>query len=125
MAAFLYRRIYGCCMAWSVAIAGTARYIDGKVLRLFTAHPEVEVGTLIAASSVGSRPGEHYPHLLSLADHAAQPTEAEILAEYDVAILTPSHGVSGTVATALEELTSDGGSAPLLIDYSADYRLIS
>ena len=75
--------MYGYCMTWSVAVAGATGYAGGEVLRLLTAHPEVEVGALTAASSAGSRLGEHHPHLLSLADRIVQPTEAEILAEHD------------------------------------------
>ena len=74
-------------MTWSVAVAGATGYAGGEVLRLLTAHPEVEVGALTAASSAGSRLGEHHPHLLSLADRIVQPTEAEILAEHDVVVL--------------------------------------
>jgi len=52
-------RMYGCCMTWSVAVAGATGYAGGEVLRLLTAHPEVEVGALTAASSAGSRLGGH------------------------------------------------------------------
>ena len=111
-------------MTWSVAVAGATGYAGGEVLRLLTAHPEVEVGALTAASSAGSRIGDHHPHLLSLADRIVQPTEAEILAEHDVVVLALPHGASGAVTAALEELTSSGG-APLLIDCGADHRLTS
>ena len=73
-------------MTWTVAVAGATGYAGGEVLRLLTAHPEVEVGALTAASSAGSRLGEHHPHLLSLADRIVQPTEAEILAGHDVVV---------------------------------------
>ena len=74
-------------MTWTVAVAGATGYAGGEVLRLLTAHPEVEVGALTAASSAGSRLGDHHPHLLSLVDRIVQPTEAEILAEHDVVFL--------------------------------------
>lgn len=112
-------------MTWSVAVAGATGYAGGEVLRLLTAHPEVEVGALTAASSAGSRLGEHHPHLLSLADRIVQPTEAEILAGHDVVVLALPHGASGAVTAALEELASCGSNAPLLIDCGADHRLTS
>ena len=112
-------------MTWSVAVAGATGYAGGEVLRLLTAHPEVEVGALTAASSAGSRLGEHHPHLLSLADRIVQPTEAEILAGHDVVVLALPHGASGAVTAALEELASGGSNAPLLIDCGADHRLTS
>ena len=118
-------RMYGCCMTWSVAVAGATGYAGGEVLRLLTAHPKVEVGALTAASSAGSRLGEHHPHLLSLADRIVQPTEAEILAGHDVVVLALPHGASGAITAALEELASDGSNAPLLIDCGADHRLTS
>ena len=111
-------------MTWSVAVAGATGYAGGEILRLLTAHPEVEVGALTAASSAGSRIGDHHPHLLSLADRVVQPTEAELLAEHDVVVLALSHGASGAITAALEELTSSGGT-PLLIDCGADHRLTS
>ena len=112
-------------MTWSVAVAGATGYAGGEVLRLLTAHPEVEVGALTAASSAGSRLGEHHPHLLSLADRIVQPTEAEILAGHDVVVLALPHGASGAITAALEELASGGSNAPLLIDCGADHRLTS
>ena len=111
-------------MTWTVAVAGATGYAGGEVLRLLTAHPEVEVGALTAASSAGSRLRDHHPHLLSLADRIVQPTEAEILAEHDVVVLALPHGASATITAALEELAS-GGDAPLLVDCGADHRLTS
>ena len=87
-------------MTWSVAVAGATGYAGGEVLRLLTAHPEVEVGALTAASSAGSRLD-------------------------DVVVLSLPHGASGAITAALEELASGGRSAPLLIDCGADHRLTS
>ena len=85
-------------MTWTVAVAGATGYAGGEVLRLLTAHPEVEVGALTAASSAGSRLGDHHPHLLSLADRIVQPTEAEILAEHDVVVLALPHRLTSQQA---------------------------
>ena len=117
--------MYGCCMTWTVAVAGATGYAGGEVLRLLTAHPEVEIGALTAASSAGSRLGDHHPHLLSLVDRVVQPTEAEILAEHDVVFLALPHGASGAITAALEELGTASGHTPVLIDCGADHRLTS
>ena len=112
-------------MTWTVAVAGATGYAGGEVLRLLTAHPEVEIGALTAASSAGSRLGDHHPHLLSLVDRVVQPTEAEILAEHDVVFLALPHGASGAITAALEELGTASGHTPVLIDCGADHRLTS
>ncbi|WP_315583954.1 N-acetyl-gamma-glutamyl-phosphate reductase [Actinomyces viscosus] len=112
-------------MTWTVAVAGATGYAGGEVLRLLSAHPEVTIGALTAASSAGSRLGDHHPHLLSLADRIVQPTEAEVLAEHDVIVLALPHGASGAVTAALEKLGDRNGAAPLVIDCGADHRLTS
>ena len=112
-------------MTWSVAVAGATGYAGGEVLRLLVTHPELTIGALTAASSAGSRLGDHHPHLLPLADRIIQPTEAETLAEHDVVVLALPHGASGAITAALEELGTVSGHTPVLIDCGADHRLTS
>lgn len=116
--------MYGYCMTWTVAVAGATGYAGGEVLRLLANHPEVTIGALTAASSAGSRLGDHHPHLLSLADRIVQSTEAELLAQHDVVVLALPHGASGAITAAIEKLGT-GGATPLLIDCGADHRLTS
>lgn len=112
-------------MTWKIAVAGATGYAGGEVLRLLVAHPELRIGALTAASSAGSRLGDHHPHLPSLADRIVQPTEAEVLAEHDVVVLALPHGASGAITAALEKLGAADGSTPVLIDCGADHRLTS
>lgn len=100
----------------TVAVAGASGYAGGEVLRLLSAHPHIEIGALTAASSAGSRLGEHQPHLLSLADRVIEPTDASTLSGHDVVFLGLPHGQSGAVAAEL-------GDDVLVIDCGADHRL--
>jgi len=100
------------------AVTGATGYAGGEVLRLLLAHPEVEIGALTAASSAGSRFGEHQPHLVPLADRIVDETTPEVLAGHDVVFLALPHGASGAVAAQLPDDV-------LVIDCGADHRLES
>lgn len=101
-----------------VAVTGATGYAGGEVLRLLLSHPEVEVGALTAASTAGSRFGQHQPHLLPLADRIVAETTPETLAGHDVVFLALPHGASGAVAAQLPDDV-------LVIDCGADHRLES
>ena len=103
-------------MAISVAVAGASGYVGGEVLRIFSQHPDVEIGALTANSSVGDRLGVHQPHLLPLADRFLQDTTPEILNGHDVVVLALPHGKSAEIASKLPAET-------LVIDCGADHRL--
>ncbi|MCB2413041.1 N-acetyl-gamma-glutamyl-phosphate reductase [Demequina sp. TTPB684] len=105
-------------MALSVAVAGASGYVGGEVLRVFSAHPDVEFGALTAHSSVGDTIRTHHPHLVPLADRVIAPTTVEALAGHDVVVLALPHGASGEIAAQLPEDT-------LVLDCGADYRLAS
>jgi N-acetyl-gamma-glutamyl-phosphate reductase len=99
-----------------VAVAGASGYAGGELLRLLLAHPEVEIGTLTAASSAGSLLGEHQPHLPPLADRVLAPTDVEQLAGHDVVFLALPHGASGPIAARLPPDV-------VVVDCGADHRL--
>ena len=101
-----------------VAVAGASGYAGGEVLRLLAAHPSVEIGTLTAHTSAGSRLGEVQPHLRGLADRVLEPTTADALRGHDVVVLGLPHGASGQVAAQLPDDV-------LVIDLGADHRLES
>ncbi|QVQ52075.1 N-acetyl-gamma-glutamyl-phosphate reductase [Spiractinospora alimapuensis] len=106
-------------MTWSAAVAGASGYAGGEVLRLLLGHPEFAIGTVSAASSAGSRLGEHQPHLPDLADRTIAETNVETLSGHDVVFLALPHGQSGVIAHALRER----GESPLIVDCGADFRL--
>lgn len=97
-------------------MAGATGYAGGELLRLLSAHPEIEIGALTAAKSAGSRLGEHHPHLVSLADRVVAPTDVEQLAGHDIVFLALPHGASGEIAAQLDPEV-------LVVDCAADHRL--
>jgi N-acetyl-gamma-glutamyl-phosphate reductase len=103
-------------MAISVAVAGASGYVGGEVLRVFSQHPDVEIGAVTANSSVGDKLVVHQPHLLPLADRFLQDTTPEILNGHDVVVLALPHGKSAEIASKLPAET-------LVIDCGADHRL--
>jgi N-acetyl-gamma-glutamyl-phosphate reductase len=105
-------------MTISIAVAGASGYVGGELLRTLLAHPDAAIETLTAASSAGSRLGEHHPHLLPLADRVLEPTDGEHLAGHDVVFLALPHGESAAVVEMI-------GESAIIIDCGADFRLQS
>jgi len=111
-------------LAWScilihvvrIAVAGASGYAGGELLRLLLGHPEVEIGTLTAGGSAGTRLGAHQSHLLPLADRVLAETTPDTLAGHDVVFLALPHGHSAKLAAQL-------GADTVVIDCGADHRL--
>jgi len=103
-------------MTVRVAVAGASGYAGGELLRLLLVHPEVEIGTLTAASSAGTPLGRHQPHLAPLADRVLRETTPDTLAGHDVVFLALPHGHSAEIAAQL-------GPDVLVVDLGADHRL--
>ena len=78
-------------MGTTVAVAGASGYAGGELLRLLSAHPELDVGPVTAHTSAGERLGSVHPHLVSLADRVLAPTEPAELAEADLVFLALPH----------------------------------
>jgi len=108
-------------MTVRVAIAGASGYAGGEVARLLADHPECEVVTLSAHSSVGKDVTSVHPHLASYAGVSFQETTPEVLSDHDVVIMALPHGESGELG---DQLLASGGQR-LLIDLGADRRLES
>lgn len=104
-------------MTVRVAVAGASGYAGGEVLRLLSAHPDVEIGALTAHTNAGEPLGRSQPHLRSLADRVLVPTTPKALAGHDVVVLALPHGASGAIAA---EMPDD----VLVLDAGADHRLV-
>jgi len=105
-------------MAHSVAIVGASGFVGGELLRLIAQHPELEVATVTANSSAGSKLADLHPHLAaSYPNLVVEATSAEHLAKADIVFLAMPHGESGALG---ERLTNR-----IVIDCGADHRLVS
>jgi N-acetyl-gamma-glutamyl-phosphate reductase len=107
-------------MSLTVAVAGASGYAGGELLRLLSAHPEVEIGALTAGGSAGTALGVHHPHLLPLAGRILVETTAETLAGHDVVFLALPHGQSAEISAQLGALDN----TVTVIDCGADFRLV-
>lgn len=105
-------------MGVRVAVAGASGYAGGEILRLLSTHPDLDVVTVTAHTSVGKRLGAVQPHLRTLGDLELQETTADALAGHDVVFLALPHGQSGALAAEL-------GDDVLVVDSGADHRLAS
>jgi N-acetyl-gamma-glutamyl-phosphate reductase len=105
-------------MSSSVAVAGASGYAGGELLRLLSTHPEFEVRTVTAHSSVGRRLGELHPNLHTLGDLVLQETSAETLAGHDLVFVALPHGHSGPLTDMLPDDV-------VVVDAGADHRLIN
>ena len=105
-------------MVIRVAVAGASGYVGGEVLRVFSAHPDVEFGALTAHSSAGDTIGSHHPHLIPLASRVIEKTTMETLSGHDVVVLALPHGASAAIASQLPDDV-------LVLDCGADYRVAS
>lgn len=103
-------------MTSSVAVAGASGYAGGELLRLLSAHPDLEVTTVTGYSTAGRPLISVQPHLRSLAHLDLRETDVATLAGHDVVFLALPHGRSGELAASLAPDT-------LVVDCGADHRL--
>jgi N-acetyl-gamma-glutamyl-phosphate reductase len=104
-------------MGYRVAVAGASGYAGGELLRLISAHPDLEVAVAAAHGQAGARLGAVHPHLRTLADLTLADTTPQTLADADLVFLALPHGASGPLAAQLP------GSVKI-VDLGADHRLL-
>jgi N-acetyl-gamma-glutamyl-phosphate reductase len=104
-------------MGYRVAIAGASGYAGGELLRLVSAHPDLDVVAATAHGNAGQRIGDVHPNLRSLAGIVLGETTPEALADADLVFLALPHGASGAFAA---QLPAD----QKVVDFGADHRLV-
>ncbi len=103
-------------MGYRVAIAGASGYAGGELLRLASAHPDLEVVAATAHGNAGQRVGDVLPQLRSVADLVFADTTPAALAGADLVFLALPHGASGAFAAQL-------AAGQKVVDLGADHRL--
>jgi N-acetyl-gamma-glutamyl-phosphate reductase len=103
-------------MGHRVAIAGASGYAGGELLRLVSAHPELDVVAVTAYSQAGQFVGDVHPNLRSVAHLAFTETTAEALADADLVFMAQPHG-------AAEALVAGLGAGQRVVDLGSEYRL--
>ena len=104
-------------MGFRVAIAGASGYAGAELLRLVSAHPDLDVIAVTAHGNAGQRVGEVHPQLRSVADLVFGETSTEALAGADLVFLALPHGASGAFAATLP-------AGQKIVDLGADHRLL-
>ena len=105
-------------MGHLVAIAGASGYAGGELLRLVSAHPELDVVAVTAHGQAGQLVGDVHPNLRSVAGLRFVPTAPESLAAADVVFLALPHG-------AAESLVAGLAPGQRVVDLGSEYRLTS
>ncbi|WP_230660168.1 N-acetyl-gamma-glutamyl-phosphate reductase [Psychrobacter sp. I-STPA10] len=101
------------------AIVGGTGYTGVELIRLLTAHPEVDIVLLTSRSEAGTRADEIFPSLRGVTDLVFSDVNHSALAECDVVFFATPHGVAMQQAAALT------ASGVKVIDLAADFRLQS
>jgi N-acetyl-gamma-glutamyl-phosphate reductase len=103
-------------MGHQVAIAGASGYAGGELLRLVSAHPELDVVTVTAHGQAGQLVGDVHPNLRSVAGLRFAATTPEALTTADVVFLALPHG-------AAQPLVDGLAPGQRVVDLGSEYRL--
>ncbi|PZS25630.1 MAG: N-acetyl-gamma-glutamyl-phosphate reductase [Pseudonocardiales bacterium] len=103
-------------MGYRVAVAGASGYAGGELLRLLSAHPDLDVVAATAHRHAARRVDSVHPHLRSLAGLTFADTTPEAINGADVVFLALPHGASGPFAAQLPAQQK-------VVDLGADHRL--
>src|SRR5437867_2636794 len=104
-------------MGYRVAVAGASGYAGGELLRLLSAHPDLDVVAATAHANQGQPLGTVHPNLWSLSELTLAETTPDVLAEADLVFLALPHGASGPLAAQLPD-------AVRVVDLGADHRIV-
>lgn len=105
-------------MGIRVAVAGASGYAGGELLRLLAGHPDLEIGAVTGASSVGKQVTEVHPSLIghpAFDGRTFEPADPDLLTAAELIFMALPHGESAALAARLPETR--------VVDLSADFRL--
>jgi N-acetyl-gamma-glutamyl-phosphate reductase common form len=110
----------------AVVLGGTG-YVAGELLRLIAQHPQLALAAVMSESVPGEPVAAAFPHLQSAYPQQRFSSEAEIqklLREAPQAALFSAapHGVSAALIDRLLTCAEQAGTAPRVVDLSADFR---
>ncbi|AWB46217.1 N-acetyl-gamma-glutamyl-phosphate reductase [Paenibacillus sp. CAA11] len=101
-----------------VAIVGSTGYGGVELIRFLTGHPNVEIASVISASSAGAPLTEGFPHLSEIVTMPLDRVDAErIAAKADLVFTATPSGVSGKLVPQLLQ------AGLKTIDLSGDFRI--
>jgi len=113
----------------AVVLGGTG-YVAGELLRLIALHPQLTLAAVMSDSAPGEPVARAFPHLQSAYPELRFHSEAEVqklLREAPRAALFSAapHGVSAALIDRLLTAAEQAGTAPRVVDISADFRYAS
>ena len=113
----------------AVVLGGTG-YVAGELLRLIALHPQLTLAAVMSDSASGEPVAGAFPHLQSAYPQELFRSEAEVqrlLREAPQAALFSAapHGVSAALIDRLLTGAEQAGTAPRVVDISADFRYAS
>jgi N-acetyl-gamma-glutamyl-phosphate reductase len=103
-------------MGYRVAIAGASGYAGGELLRLISAHPDLEISAVTAHGNAGQRVGDVHPNLRSISGLVFAETTPDAFGGADLVFLALPHGASSALAAQLDP-------GQKIVDLGSDHRL--
>jgi N-acetyl-gamma-glutamyl-phosphate reductase len=101
----------------SAAIVGASGYSGVELIRILSAHPDVEIKIAMAGKSAGEMVESLYPDLAKRVHHVLEPVDPARFKGMDVAFLALPSGESMGLAPGIVQ------EAGCVIDLSGDFRL--
>ena len=113
----------------AVVLGGTG-YVAGELLRLIALHPHLRLAAVMSDSAPGEPVAAAFPHLQSAYPQQRFHSEAEVqrmlLDAPQAALFSAApHGVSAALIDRLLSGAEQAGTAPHVVDLSADFRYAS
>ena len=110
----------------AVVLGGTG-YVAGELLRLLHGHPQFALAAVMSDSAPGESVAAAFPHLASAypdTRFSSQEEVRRILCEQPATAVFSAapHGVSAGLIDALLSAAAAAGTAPRVVDISADFR---